>query len=873
MAAQPDQGDAVANRAIRGRSIGAQLNFMVLACLVPAILFGATWLYSAYSERRAMVESDLLNTTRALSLAVDRELYTLRAALLVLANSRELRDDDFAAFYELADSTMRHFPDSHIVLADRTGQEVVQTLVPWGMPLPRRNTSVAQVFETGKPVISDLVVGAVSKQAGVSVDVPVFRNGKPVYSLAMVLPATHFTEMLRQLRLPPEWTPSIADRNHVIIARPRNPEQFVGQRSRSRDTISSATPESVVSMTTFEGESAIGAIVRSSMSGWSILIQVPLLAITADIWRWFWAEAACIAILAVFSLTVARSIGARITRSVRALIAPATALGNGAPVEIATPEIAEMQEVARALTHASTLLEQHAAERNAAEAALRESARTIEAILAAAPLGTITVNADGVITRWNKAAETISGYTAEEMVGRAYGQTLEPLDTQMPPTEVMARVRSGEVVLGVRSRRRRRDGKTFDLVSGISPLFEPDGKFAGAFMIGQDVTELLHAEEQLRQSQKMDAIGKLTGGIAHDFNNIIGAAVLNLEMQAVEIQGNELATELNNDVMASLLRGAELTRSLLTFARKQPLESVRASLNELTAEIVGLLARTLGEAIQIDLQLSNATGEVYVDKAQYQTAIANLATNARDAMPTGGGLLIATGSVAFAPEDQRPDDLPPGTYAVVTVQDTGTGMPRDVAERVFEPFFTTKPVGKGTGLGLSMVFGFAKQAGGHVELDSKPGQGTTVRLYLPRITSSREPTAHRAQVDAASSGGGGQCVLVVEDDESLRTSTLRHLALLGYRTISASDGHKALAILESDQRIDVVLSDVVMPGGISGSDLARIVREKWPSTRIVLTSGFPDVQAGMVLPPGVALLPKPYRQEHLERTLRAAFAA
>jgi signal transduction histidine kinase len=352
---------------------------------------------------------------------------------------------------------------------------------------------------------------------------------------------------------------------------------------------------------------------------------------------------------------------------------------------------------------------------------------------------------------------------------------------------------------------------------------------------------LHESEEKLRQSQKMEAVGQLTGGLAHDFNNLLLVIIGNLEELSERKDRPPQDQELARQALEAAQRGADLTRSLLAFARRQPLQPRRIAVNDLMSGIARLLSRTLGERIEVLLNLAPDLWPVVADPAQLEAALTNLATNARDAMPRGGRLTIVTAN-RHLDEDycSQHADVAAGNYAMVQVSDTGAGMAADVIAQIFDPFFTTKRRGEGTGLGLSMVFGFMKQSGGHINVYSEPGVGTTFRLYLPR-----DPNAAGAQEDAmveASVPGGGETVLVVEDNPALRRVVVLRLAGLGYKVLEAENAEAALAILAGDEPIDLVFADVVMPGKLDGHDLARIVPERWPATKVLLTSGFPGAQ-------------------------------
>jgi len=385
-----------------------------------------------------------------------------------------------------------------------------------------------------------------------------------------------------------------------------------------------------------------------------------------------------------------------------------------------------------------------------------------------------------------------------------------------------------------------------------------------------EATRRGQAEAQLHQAQKMEAIGNLTGGMAHDFNNLLGVIIGNLDI-VLDAQRQDGTNEELSAALSAAWKGADLTRSLLAFARRQPLEPKRVALNDLVGNTTKLLGRTLGENIGITLDLSADAWPVIADPAQLEASLVNLATNARDAMPAGGRLQIATGNrhldADYAAQHQ---DVVPGDYALIEVADDGKGIPRQMLGRIFEPFFTTKELGKGTGLGLSMVFGFMKQSGGHINVYSEEGVGTTFRLYLPRATE--DSTGANAPPSEQLPGTNGEAILLVEDNTELRRVAVRQLLDLGYRVLQAGDVATALRALEHEA-VDLVLTDLMLPGGRSGYDLVRAVLDRRPATRIVLMSGFPDAMlpGGTGERPAYPLVCKPFRKADLARTLRAAF--
>jgi PAS domain S-box-containing protein len=517
-------------------------------------------------------------------------------------------------------------------------------------------------------------------------------------------------------------------------------------------------------------------------------------------------------------------------------------------------------------------------ERVAAEAAMKTSEGSLRNLIATVldtvGDGLITVDRNGVIQSFNQTCVSLFGYTADEAVGQNMRILLPEAYYNAHDRDIFAYLATGAprtIGAGHEVMGQRKDGSTFpmEIALGESPL-AGNHAFVG---IIRDVTERREAEtqrEQLRQSQKMEAVGQLTGGLAHDFNNLLAIVIGNLDMLRELRSEDPVTDELARDALESALRGADLTRRLLAFARRQPLQPERVDINEVIGAIVRLLARTLGENISIEMSLSPNVWPVQIDRVQFEAVIANLATNARDAMPRGGVLLIDTrndhldeaSAIAQA-------DVTPGDYVAVEVSDSGTGMLPEILSRIFEPFFTTKEQGKGTGLGLSMVFGFMKQSGGHITVYSEPGRGTTFRLYLPRMRDSIAAPDERSEQPA--SLGGTETILVVEDNAGLRRIVVRQLGEAGYRVLEAPDADVAMTIINSPEPIHLLLTDVVMPGAMDGRELAHAATIHRPLLRTLLTSGFPDGRwGGSGAHKGRRLLSKPYRREELRRAVREA---
>ncbi|MCC6468106.1 MAG: PAS-domain containing protein [Alphaproteobacteria bacterium] len=426
------------------------------------------------------------------------------------------------------------------------------------------------------------------------------------------------------------------------------------------------------------------------------------------------------------------------------------------------------------------------------------------------------------------------------------------------------------------ARHRRADGRTIvrHLPDGrVLHVSESKARSGGIISIGVDVTEQLRTERQLREAQKMEAIGKLTGGLAHDFNNYLAVIIGNLDLLQEDVANDPRALRQVQTALRGATRAADLTRSLLAFARRQPFAPKVVDAAASVADTVRLLEHTLGGRIAIRFIAAPGVWKTEVDQDQLNSSIVNLANNARDAMPKGGTLTVALSNITLTDVGVG-DDLParPGDYLLIEVSDTGTGMTPEAQASAFEPFFTTKGPGDGTGLGLSMVYGFVTQSGGHIHIYSELGHGTTVRIYLPRAHDQTQ-AAEAPRPAPAELPGGNETVLVVEDNEAVRQTAMTQLAELGYRVVAAASGDDALALLlRSPQTIDLLFTDVVMPGKLDGYALARAVGDARPGVKILLTSGFPGTALETIgkRAPGLPLLPKPYRKTDLARAVRAA---
>jgi PAS domain S-box-containing protein len=476
----------------------------------------------------------------------------------------------------------------------------------------------------------------------------------------------------------------------------------------------------------------------------------------------------------------------------------------------------------------------------------------------------------GSFVQVSPSSMAILGIRPEEMIGHSAIEFIHPDDLENTRNE-MRSARRGRQMRNFETRYVHKDGHAVKL-TWMGTWSEPVRRH---FFIGRDLTEKEAADAQIRQAQKMDAVGQLTGGVAHDFNNILTVITGTIGILSEAVADKpELAT-IARMIDEAADRGANLTKHLLAFARKQPLQPREIDVNALVLETAKLLHPTLGEHIQITPLLAPDAWTAMVDPNQLSTAVLNLALNARDAMPDGGKLALETGNV-FLDESYADmhSEVTAGNHVMIAVSDTGTGISPENLERVFDPFFTTKEIGKGTGLGLSMVFGFVKQSGGHIKIYSEQGHGTTVKIYLPRATGLGQTEAEVA-VATAQVEGGRETVLVVEDDAMVRKYVLMQVESLGYTTLEAANAAEALTVIDANATIDLLFTDVIMPGSMNGRQLADEAVRRRPALKTLYTSGYTEnaiVHHGR-LDSGVLLLAKPYRKTELARMIRMALGS
>jgi PAS domain S-box-containing protein len=476
----------------------------------------------------------------------------------------------------------------------------------------------------------------------------------------------------------------------------------------------------------------------------------------------------------------------------------------------------------------------------------------------------------GNVSSWNAGAERIKGYRAAEVIGRHFSVFYTDEDRRSgEPAHALA-VASAEGRYEREGWRVRKDGTRFWANAVIDAIRDEQGLLVGFAKVTRDITERREAQEALdqtraalAQSQKMEAIGQLTGGIAHDFNNLLTVVSNNLDLVLQNPADTARVRRLAEGALRAANRGAKLTQQLLAFARRQPLKPAAVDINMLIGAIEAIIRRAAGEGVSLQVELGEGLSGVRLDAPQFEAALLNLVLNARDAMPEGGVLHLKTENARVARGDAAAGrGVPAGSYVLITVRDSGIGMSAEVVAHAFEPFFTTKEPGKGSGLGLSQVYGFVAQSGGHVVIDSEPGRGSAVALYLPRVEGAAAG-APQPKMRAAT-------VLIVEDDPDVLQSAVEMVRGLGYEVLTAANGIDALAVLNRNVPIDVLFSDIVMPRGMNGVELAKEARRLRPGLRILLSSGYASaiLAAEHGLTADFSFIGKPYRWPDLAEKLR-----
>ena len=861
--------------------VRAYLQLIVFVLVLPGLAFSALLMLRLSALERTRSQQGAEATAVRTADAVDRELTNIRAALRVLATSPALAAVDIPAF----DSQARVVGATmglNVVLVDRDGQQHVNTRSPPGAPLPLTNTTdiLRKVVETGRPGLSDLFLGAVSGAPALAVLMPVPERAPPDWVLVTSMQPSYLARLLQAQALPPGWIIAVVDGRGTVVARSVDHDRMVGRRA-SADLIQHATGErGTWNGTTLDGVAVLAAYARVGGADWRVAVGVPLEVVRAP----FRATLASLTAAGVgtlaLSLLLAWHLGRQIAGPLQALAVAGRRIGTAAVPAAPATGIAEMDTLAATLAATSSDL------LTRTDALTAERAR-LAAIIDTVPVGLVIAAADGNILSGNAQVERMFRHPVLMSAGAGdSGEwvSFHPDGRRVSAREYpLSRVLRGEERAELTCQHQCGDGTRLWVNLIAAPIRPaPDMPPAGVVVAILDIDEVVRAreakaqfaetlqaqvaertaalqeanqrlrdemsgraaaEEQLRQSQKMEAVGRLTGGIAHDFNNLLTVVIGSLDLLGRRISEPKHRRLVGN-AMDGATRAATLTARLLAFSRQQPLQPQAVNVNRLVGGMEVLLHRTLGETIQVETCLAPDAWPVHADPNQLENALLNLAVNARDAMAvgsgprdgrTGGRLTITTANRVLAPGALPPDTLP-GKYVEIAVADTGTGMTPEVVAQVFEPFFTTKPVGQGTGLGLSQVHGFVKQSGGSVVIETAPGQGTTMRVLLPRL---REPAAPAAAAPEphVPPRATGETILVVEDEANVRRFTTEALHELGYAVIEGGTAAEGMRLLQAHPDIALLFTDLVLPDE-SGRLLAARARRERPGLKVLFTTGY-----------------------------------
>ena len=812
------------------RSIDWYLRLLVISTLAPALAFSAYLLWNFISFERRSYEQQLLQSAIDLANDIDRDIEGLIVKLSTLATSPSLHRRDVAEFHAQAAEAAVH--DANIVVLDLNLQQIANTLVPYGTALPKTGDpeTALRAIASKSPQVSDLFTGAMAGNLRLNVVVPVLQQGEVRFILRLSFFPDRMLQLMQAQRLPHGWVSTLSDRQGNVIARSELHERFVGT-TLSPDLLT-ARLEPVISAAKDQEGMPILRVVAPTKAGWFVATTVQQGLIDAA-GRAAIRNAVIAGIgLLLLSLLCAYAISRRLRVPIEALAKQAGALGRGEKLAPIDTPIREIGLVTAALSAAEAGLRERAQQRDEADAALRINQAQFQAIMDHAPVLVLVKDLAGTYTFVNRAAKTWAGASITPAVGKT-------------AHDILSMEGAGEVVLAdakvIATKAPLQREMTIETPTGRRtmlsvkfPLLDATNSVSAIGTIVTDITDRKHAEAQLSQAQRMEAIGQLTGGVAHDFNNMLTAILLNADVLATQIENDSLR-QLAEAMRRAAEHGADLTRRLLAFGRRQTLMPRPTDINELLSDMVPLMKRTLGEHIEIKLALGADLWLATVDRGQLESAALNLAVNARDAMPSGGRLTIETAN-AELDEDYaaRNPDVRTGRYVMIAIADTGSGMAPDVLARAFEPFFTTKDVGKGTGLGLSMVYGFVKQSEGHVRIYSDVGVGTVVRLYLPPSNDAAVP----AVTPPVELPTGTETILLVEDDALVRANASSQLAALGYRVVVAEDARRAIEMVEHGGAPDLLFTDMIMPGGMNGRELAEHLHRRYPGLKVLYTSGY-----------------------------------
>jgi len=867
-------------------TVRSRLLRLAILLLLPGLSLAAMVTWQSLDADRTAAENQLRGEVERVAAEVDADLGQTAAQLRLLAASGALARGDIRNFATQAAAATSF--GTRIVLRNPAGDCLMDTAAPVAC-VPGRTARVPvpwDLRDTGRPAVT-WETGPTGP-AEIGMTVPVEAGGLPVFALTAFVPRSRLQAVVSRLRLHEGRFAIVFDSALHIVARSEGADQSVGHAAPA--DVDAALRQGVPLVSrgvSLEGIDDLFSAERSPHFGIAIAVMAPVDNIYASTRLSLLLLLGVGSVLVSLGLLGALVVSGSISRPIEALAAVARRLGDAEELPSIPGGLIEADEVARAMSAASaTLIERRVAlsDMNATLAA-RVSERTMELananraleeerarlglVLDHMPVGVMVSQWNGQMLYSNREGRRLLGIPEgrNDFSGgtrptvRRQG-SIVPLSAWPPVLARRGVMTEGDILTVERA-----DGEVLELEVSAGPVRDRDGNVALAVTTLQDISARLEAEETRRRSQRLEAIGQLTGGVAHEFNNLLMAIGGCLDLLAPHVRGERAHAMLENAARAAD-RGAILTRQLLAFARRQHLQTEAVDLNALVLGLAELLGTTLGRAIEVVTDLRPDCWPGVADPTQLELVLLNLAINARDAMPGGGRLVIGTGNAVLG-EPRRAEEPPAGEYAVLRVADTGTGMAPDVLARAFEPFFTTKHVGQGTGLGLPHVLGVAQQLGGGVKVQSAPGKGTAVSVFLPHATTLPAPARRASLRPPRPRALENVRVLLVDDDFEVREIARAMLEEMGARVLEAKVPRDVLLLLRTEPDIDLVLADYTMPH-MTGLELAQQIGAMLPGVPVVLMTGYSAATLGDIGPFVRAILQKPFRAEALAQVLTEA---